>query len=246
MALFMPMIRPLRLINSLLAPRFCVLCGAIVLFPDDYPLCTACAEAILSQANAMAPLDRCASCGKPLISEHDRCTRCRVTTYGFDSAFPLFSYSGDVRLLILAYKTGGRRSLAGLFAHLIAAVLVERYPGRILVPVPPRPGKLRRKGWDQIEDIAKVLEHRYGFTVQRILVRSGDNQQKGLGLEARAANMRGTIRVECERKGRHPAIPENPVVLDDVFTTGATLSACADVLKAAGSYRVDAISIAAD
>ncbi len=246
MASFMPMLRPLRLIGSLLAPRFCVLCGAVVSPPADYPLCDACAAAFLAQAQASSRLERCATCGKSLISERGRCTRCRVTTYGFDSAFPIFSYSGDVRLLILAYKSGQRRSLAVIFARVIAAALAQKYPGRIIVPVPPRPGKMRRRGWDQVEDIARVLECRHGCMVRRLLVRSGANQQKGLGLEARAANMHGTIRIRCDRKGKPLDIPDDLVVLDDVLTTGATLSACASVLKESGSSHVDAIAIAAD
>ncbi|MDX9897951.1 MAG: ComF family protein [Spirochaetia bacterium] len=237
---------PLHFLGSIIAPRYCVLCASPLGVSDDYPLCDACARTVLEQAQACARLERCASCGKPLISEHGRCTRCRVTTYGFDSAFPIYSYSGDVRRLILAYKSGGRRSLALFFAGLVATALDERYPGRIIVPVPPRHGKLRRKGWDQVEDIVRILESQHGYTVRRLLVRSGGNQQKALGLEARVANMHGTIQIGNDMSGRPHRIPDQPVLLDDVLTTGATLSACAELLKASGSSRVDAIAIAAD
>lgn len=237
---------PSRICLSILAPRICLLCGAVVDAKVEYPLCDSCAEALCAHSKAMASKDRCSSCGKPLISSCGVCTRCRRVMYGFDSAFPLFLYSGDVRTLVLAYKSSGRRSLAVFFAMLIAPVLAEKYPGSTIVPVPPRSGKMQRKGWDQVEDIARILETRHGFTVRRLLVRSGAKQQKALGLEARAANMLGSIRIRRERAGGGVDVPQDLVLLDDVLTTGATLSACAEVLKTSGATRVDAMLIAAD
>jgi ComF family protein len=167
--------------------------------------------------------------------------RCRGVEYRFDSAYPLFRYSGDARALILAYKSGARRSLAPFFARILAAALRERYPGRVVVPVPPRPGKLRRKGWDQVDDIARILERRHGVLVRRILERTAGAEQKALDLRGRAANLQGRIRVR-----RGAVIPEDPILLDDVLTTGATLSECASTLKSAGALRVDALAIGAD
>jgi len=211
-------------------------------------LCERCAEAVRAEARASVSLnvEHCPICGKPVVSEQGRCMRCRGVEYGFDSAWPLFRYAGMVRTLILAYKSSQRRSLACFFAGAIAEVLEERYPGRIVVPVPPRPGKLRKKGWDQVEDLARILERRHRVTVSRILTRADGKQQKALDLEGRAANMRGKIGIGRSSHGRRCTIPADPVLLDDVLTTGATLSECARTLKAAGSVRVDAVAIAAD
>ncbi len=167
--------------------------------------------------------------------------RCRTHAYSFDSAYPLFRYDGDARNLILAYKSKKRRSLALFLALLIARGIEEKYPGRIVVPVPPRSGKKRRKGWDQVEDIARILESRHGVTVSRVLGRRAGLEQKSLNLEERKLNMAGTIFM---RKGL--IAPGQPVLLDDVLTTGATLSECAAILKAGGANRVDACVIAAD
>jgi predicted amidophosphoribosyltransferase len=166
--------------------------------------------------------------------------RCRSTSYAFDSACPLWRYGGELRSLVLEYKAG-RRSLAGFFSEAVARAVRQRYPGRVIVPVPPRPGKMRRKGWDQVEDIARMLEKHHGLEVARILVRADGMQQKALGLEARTANMLGKVRVE-----EGASVPVDPILLDDVLTTGATLSACAAALKLEGASRVDAITIAAD
>jgi ComF family protein len=167
--------------------------------------------------------------------------RCRTNEYSFDSAYPLFRYDGDARTLILAYKSKKRRSLALFFALLIARGIEEKYPGRVVVPVPPRSGKKRRKGWDQVEDIVRILETRHGFIVARVLGRSDGIEQKSLNLKERKLNMAGTIYM---RKGR--IAPDQPILLDDILTTGATLSECAAILKAGGASRVDACMIAAD
>ncbi|MBN2874762.1 MAG: ComF family protein [Spirochaetales bacterium] len=195
----------------------------------------------MSAINRDADSIRCPVCGKPTISESGLCMRCRATEYGFDSAYPLSRYADDARTLLLAYKSRGRRSLAGFYAKLLADAVRKRYAGRVLVPVPPRPGKIRRKGWDQVERIAGILERRYGVQIARILYRTDGLQQKGLGRDDRAANMRGRIRLQGDGD-----IPREPVLLDDVLTTGATLSECAAALKAAGAQRVDALAIAAD
>jgi len=231
----------LRTVLSFLLPFRRVLCDARVPPGAAWPLCAACEAALLNAADDGLHATRCTSCGKPIISEKGRCMRCRTHAYSFDSAYPLFRYDGDARNLILAYKSKKRRSLALFLALLIARGIEEKYPGRIVVPVPPRSGKKRRKGWDQVEDIARILESRHGVTVSRVLGRRDGLEQKSLNLEERKLNMAGTIFM---RKGL--IAPGQPVLLDDVLTTGATLSECAAILKAGGANRVDACVIAAD
>jgi len=245
--------RPVRLavllvrqLFSLVAPRYCVVCGRAVEAQAVFPLCVRCAASALALARKAASAERCSVCGKPIVSERGRCMRCRGVEYGFDSAFPLFRYAGDVRTIVLAYKSRHRRSLAVFLSGCIAQALAERYPGRVVVPVPPRPGKLRRKGWDQVEDLCRLLESRHGIVVARLLTRADGLEQKALDLKGRAANLRGKIGITRARPGRPVVVPENPVLLDDVLTTGATLSECALALKAAGALRVDAVAIAAD
>ena len=226
---------------SIVLPRWCVICGSLVQGGMHWPLCEECSQLIRTRYGYVKSGPRCIKCGKPLCSEIGQCIRCRMGGYSFDSAWPLFRYAGELRTLVLAYKSRGRRSLAPWFAAMLAEALRERYPGRIIIPIPPRPGKLRRKGWDQVEDIAWILERRFGMPVERALRRADGVEQKSLDLAHRAANVRGRIGV---RKGFR--IPVDPVLFDDVMTTGATLSECAAVLKSAGAVRVDALAVCAD
>lgn len=200
-----------------------------------WPLCSDCSVMLRPWAG-----ERCESCGLPLISEHGRCMRCRGIERAFDSAYPLFSYAGAARELISAYKKSRRRSLAPFFADIFAKTIEEKWPDRIIVPVPPRPGKARASGWDQVEEIAKVLERR-GFRVARLLERRRSEEQKSLGRGERGVNAQRAYVLK-----RGAASPERILLVDDVITTCATLDACARSLKSGGALSVTALIFAAD
>jgi ComF family protein len=166
--------------------------------------------------------------------------RCRGRELSFDSAYPLFPYEGAMRSLLTAYKRSGRRSLAGLFAELLADEIGRRWRDRTIVPVPPRPGKLRALGWDQVEEIASILEKR-GFRLCRPLERGRSAEQKSLGRGDRGEN---AMKAYALRPGAKS--PDRPLLMDDVVTTCATLDACARALKAGGALSVEALVLAAD
>ena len=107
--------------------------------------------------------------------------------------------------------------------------------GAEIVPVPSRPGKIRKNGWDQVEYLAKLIEKkhaRYGnFPVNRCLKRLPSKSQKELGRENRKTNLKGRI-VTVKQP------PKTAIVIDDVMTTGSTLDACASALKEGGTQTV--------
>lgn len=221
---------------DILLPRSCALCGRDLLGTGrPFPLCKACEEGLRAPCG-----DLCQKCGKPLISEIGLCLRCRNREFSFDAAHPLWSYDGSVKEAVLAYKIAEARPLARFFAERLETFLIYRFPGVPVVPVPFRRGKMRKKGWDQVEDIARNLERR-GLPVARCLERLAGSSQKELDYNRRLSNLSGKILLR-----RGGTAPRRAVLLDDVLTTGATLSECARVLKAHGSERVDAVVLAAD
>ncbi|GAB1433539.1 ComF family protein [Spirochaetota bacterium] len=227
---------------DLLAPNTCVVCQKPAGWQNAYPLCAECKANLLGKSYArLSGFSFCKVCGKALISEQELCLRCRKSIYCFDSIKPLFRYDGEIRDVILVYKMGSRRSLAAFLAGLVYEEWLRNFDGRPLLPIPPRPKKLKRKGWDQVEDMSRILEKKYKVPVLRILKRFDGTEQKALGYEARQSNIKGKFYLRSKMQ-----IPENPVLFDDVFTTGATLSECARVLKAASALKVDAICLAAD
>lgn len=219
-------------------PRHCILCDEVLPFERRFPtlpLCRHCDVSIVGM-----PEPRCPVCGRPIVSEQGRCMDCRRNCHDFDESLPLFDFRGPAGALVAAYKFGGRRSLAPWFAGKIEATVAGRWPDRPIVPVPPRPGVSIERGWDHVELMAKILE-RGGHQVIRPLRRGKSPQQKSLGLEERRVN---AARAYSLRTGAR--VPERVVLLDDVFTSGATADACARALREGGAREVAFVAIAAD
>jgi ComF family protein len=229
-------------ILELLFPGRCLLCGRELAFRSrgGEPLCLACR----ARLSPLGPGRRCAVCSLPLLSEKRLCTRCRQREYEFQSNLSLFEYRGDIRELLYQYKFRNRRRLAPLLAEFLAQALREGFPGAVLIPAPGNPQAVRRRGWDPVERLCRVLERRHGWPCRRLLARRAGPPQKLLGYEERRRNLRGTIRL----RGRASAetLLDELVLVDDVFTTGATASECARLLRGGGASRVRVLTLAID
>ena len=225
----------IRAVEEALFPGRCLLCGAWLtgVPQDDAPVCDCCRHGL-----EWIREPRCERCGIELISERTTCMRCRGRQFAFLSNVSLFSYTGRARRLATCLKFEGRARLAPWFAGVAAAAMRERGWTSDLVPVPSRPD---RKGPDAVELVARALERRHGFTIHRLLARTGGPQQKTLDYHQRKANLVGRIRLD----GGHGSgvVPPRAVVLDDVFTTGATIDACARVLREAGCNEVRTLTL---
>lgn len=167
-----------------------------------------------------------------------------------DALFPIHSYRQWKKELAFAWKSEGQRRLSPLLARLLFKALkelgLEKTP---LVPVPPRPGKIKEKGWDQVEELAWILEKKYGILVRRgILERKSGGQQKKLGRDERLGaagavyDLRPDFRALADVLGLE-AVPKEVVLLDDIVTTGATMEKCAWLLKAAGVQKVTGLAL---
>ena len=176
--------------------------------------------------------------GRPL------CDRCRGSLR-FLAPAPLnapfwaaVEYEGPARALVGALKFRGALGLADPMAALIAACApVERLRGE-LVPVPLHPARRRKRGFNQAERLAHALGRRTGMVVRDCLLRGGSNlRQVGRDRAARLAGPAGSVTAGGP-------VPRRAVLVDDVMTTGATLTACVTALRAAGSKEVSALVFA--
>jgi ComF family protein len=230
----MKQVKILFFLREFFFPAGCALCGTTLIAADEawYGLCGPCRGRLVPESG-----ERCDSCGRPLVSEKTRCLSCRNEEgRNLDRRFLLFPYHGGYRNILAAYKFGKNLGLGHFFAEKLRETLETMAaflpPDVCLIPVPPRPGKIRKTGWDQIEYLAKLLEKEAGVPpVYRCLTRLSSRNQKELNREDRKLNLRGKI--VLNRKA-----PRRALLIDDVCTTGFTLEACAAALKAGGTEQV--------
>jgi len=177
-----------------------------------------------------------------------RCRRERLLVHT-DAVFPLYSYRLWNSVLLFRWKIQGFRALSPFFAARTASALKTLPKACVVVPVPPRPGKIRKKGWDQIEELCRFLEYRYGYDVCRILERRTKGEQKKLGRGARLESIGKIYALKSEKAFKRELkrfggkVPKNLCIVDDLFTTGVTLESCAAVLKSAGAEKVFAVTL---
>ena len=154
------------------------------------------------------------------------------------------SYTGPARACVHALKYDGERRLVRPLAELMA----ERWQragvgGDVLVPVPVHAERLRQRGFDQAELLALALAGMLGLPVAAAVRRaSRTTAQHQLGRSARAGNIRGAFAADA--KAQAAIAGQWAILVDDVVTTGATLAACARVLREAGADAVSALCLA--
>jgi ComF family protein len=217
----------------LLAPA-CAACANPLTLPTRGPVCDDCWTAI---SRFTPPL--CDRCGDPLLSWRDPvCHRCAGRSPLISRSRAIGSYDGTLRAILHAFKYDGCRSLArGLGARLAIAAAPVLSTADVVVPVPLHRGRERARGFNQALELAAGL----GLPVLDVLRRiRATPSQTGLPAPARRDNMRGAFALR-----RHLDVAGLRVVLvDDVSTTGATIEACAEVLRAGGASDVSAATAA--
>lgn len=175
---------------------------------------------------------------------------CRETKFSFQRNVSLFPYRAHVQDLILAYKSNGYERLSLFFAELLLPLWEKEFPHLPIVPVPPRPERLKERGFDPVGRICQHLSKVGSVQVVPLLVRSrGTKEQKLLSRSQREENLKTAIFVKRELLGRlleGGQVAPSVVLLDDVFTTGATLNRCAEVLKQEGVQEVFGLTLARD
>jgi ComF family protein len=220
-------------VKNCLFPADCALCGCVLIESEEVRL-GLCQNCLSSINPVLTDGGKCTVCGKPLISEAETCLSCRDTQHSYDRLWTLFPYIGKYRKLLAAYKFDKNLPLANFFAEKVMEVIKNEplLENVTIVPVPPRPGKIKEKGWDQVDYLVKKMEkYLRGVSVSRCLIRGKSKIQKRLSRSERLENLKGRITV----KG---IVPDPVLIIDDVITTGSTMEICSSVLKENGTQKV--------
>lgn len=197
---------------------------------------------------------KCPFCGKLLEKGELLCPGCqrdlpwlpgsdgeKAVEFTGGCAVPL-RYQGAVREAVHAYKFNGRRSRGRTFGVLMAQCARDHRMEADLVSWPPlSPKRLRERGFDQAGLLAETVGRELSLPVVRTLEKREIPAQSGLADEkARRANVRGAYFALAPERFRGKTV----LLVDDVVTTGATLSECAGVLRAAGAEKVVCAALA--
>ena len=212
---------------DLVFPRRCVVCGV-----PAKALCSRCSEGLRRLGEP-----RCERCGAPTAWPVERCRECSGRRIPFATARAAVAYDDPARLLVAAWKERGLRKLAELAAELVCEV-VPRPRAYTLTFVPADPNRRLERGHNPAERLAIEIGARWELQVAPLLARShGVAPQRGLPLAERRRNVRGVFRATAPP-------PRTLVLVDDVYTTGATVSAAATALRKAGARRVEVVTFA--
>lgn len=205
-------------------PGSCLLCGADA---GNALICADCTADL-----PPAPTPACPQCGEA-TTHGERCGACLTRPPHFAATIALFRYEFPVDRVVQALKYGHQLAVAPW----IAARLAERLDAGghdLIVPLPLHPARLRERGFNQSQQIARHLGRHLGLPVDGsgLMRRRPTAPQAGLMLKERHANVRGAFECRADLSGRRA------LLVDDVMTTGATADECARVLRLHGAASI--------
>jgi ComF family protein len=190
----------------------------------------------------------CWGCRGPAQRGEPLCASCRQTLHwlggepvriaGLDVWAPL-AYEGAARELVRALKYRAAERLAGCMAAQMAATARQDFVDGSLVPVPLHPSRLRRRGFNQAELLARELARRTALPVEDCLELPRPRAPQAGRPRAERVGGQADVR---PRPGAHA--PPRALLVDDVVTTGATVAACARMLRGAGACEVRVLAYA--
>ncbi len=238
---------------AVLFPSDCRICSVPLVNISRLPVCPECLAAIHPIEGEL-----CSLCGERIFSPYaaggndgPRCGLCRRIEPVFARAVAYGSYESGLRELIHLLKYGGVHPAANVLGRMLAEAIATiedefQQPSISLVPVPLYRAKLRQRGFNQAELIARAAlkNHSCGDRLRlcaRVLVRRRDTaSQIGLTSHQRRENLRGAFAVSGPEFVRACEV----LIVDDVYTTGATVSECARVLRRAGATKIWVATVA--
>jgi len=211
----------------------CLICQNNTQDSDYKSLCVGC------QSLLQKPIFSCHQCGTPLQVSQHLCGSCLIKPPVFNQTFYASLYQEPVDTWVMALKFGKKIIYSRLMAELMQPALDQVNKGYVLMPVPLHKSRLRTRGYNQAYEIAKELSKYSGLKLDASLLRKKDTQmQAQLKFKERAKNVRGAFALPSDFHR------EKVVLVDDVMTSGNTLSECSKTLIKSGVKSVKVLVFA--
>ena len=225
---------------NLLYPLHCAACKTALDPLDRSGLCSFCEDKIKTN-----PRPYCTLCGRPVQSGGGSCAECERHSFAFDRAWSACLYEGVLKELISLFKYRGRLALSGILSGKLVEFIkdnVEIIDGVNLITfVPLYNGWLSEREYNQSGILAAAISREFKIPVSKALEKTArTRRQNELSREERLTNLTGAFKSKDDAAIDGARI----LLIDDVMTTGATLSECAKILKGAGAGEVRCLTLA--
>lgn len=216
-------------ICHILYPKSCPMCG-IALGHEEGLVCRECSIKLVPMGKPA-----CLKCGKEVEGEEQGCcSDCQSLTRSYNKGFPAVHYNQPMSKVLSDFKYYNMRCHGRFLADIIV-----RYRGKdilsaapeVIVPVPIHSSKLRNRGYNQAHILGKELSRRLGIPVDDdLVIRAAKTApQKDLGSVEREENLKRAF-ISSKKIVQY----KSALIVDDIYTTGATVEACTSVLHSMG------------
>jgi len=226
-----------KMVLDVIFPARCPYCDKVVPF-----LSQICPECRNSFVHVKEP--RCLRCGKPIgETEIEFCMDCRRKKHYFSQGRGLYEYSSAAASLY-RFKYAGRREYAEFYSDEMVKHLgdtIRQWNAQVLVPVPIHRSRKHRRGYNQAEVLATALGRKLDIPVDAGLLKRVKKTvpQKFLDEQERQNNLKKAFKI-----GHNDVKWKTAIIVDDIYTTGSTIDACASVLLKTGIEKVYYVSVA--
>ena len=219
----------------ILFPPHCPCCGGILAIAEyEEGFCADCKDKIRYIGEPA-----CKVCGKPLKKDSDEiCYDCGRVRHLFLQSKAVYVYTGGMKTAMYGLKYGNRRGYGRVFAKDMARIYgrwMKRKGIDLIVPVPMNGAKRRERGYDQAAVLARALSDETGipFSGNTLIRTRRTRPMKELNGSERRKNLKNAFKM-----AQSGVKSKRVLIVDDIFTTGSTLDACAEVLLAGGAAAV--------
>lgn len=225
-------------ILNIIYPPTCPICGKIVRVYNNQ-ICETCKKQV---RYIKEPL--CKKCGKQLIvKEQEYCYDCSRKEHLYTKGIALWAYDSNVKKSIYNFKYNNKREYAKVYAE----EMILRNRQQILnwnvdaiIPIPLHKSKLRSRGFNQAEVLAKEIAKQLGLPMYQNLVKRVKKTlpQKALNDKQRINNLKNAFKIE-----EFDVKLKKVILIDDIYTTGVTIDSVTEILKKAGITEVYFITV---
>lgn len=225
-------------ILDLIYPVRCPVCGEIVI-PKGDKICPSCIKKL-----PYIKEPRCMKCSKPIgIEEKEYCSDCERKNYHYDKGYAVWVYNDVLKKSLAEFKYHSRKEYAGFYIDEVVRLYgdrIRKYSPDVIVPVPIHRSKYFERGYNQADILAKGIGKKLDYPVlSKLLIRNKKTlPQKKLSDKERLRNLSEAFCYNDKASKGYCKDINKVLLVDDIYTTGSTVEACTNVLKANGVSEV--------